>query len=631
MELSIGRSFTRLIVLAVMLPMILIGAGLGCGSSTTAITTQTPTASLTATPASITAGQSSQIAWSSTNATSCSGTGFTVPNSATSGSATASPTTTTTYSVTCSGAGGSASASAKVTVTPVPVTVTKVTASCTPTTIAPSETSQCSAVVTHSDGSKNTEATWTATGGAITSSGVFTPTGTGTATVTAISTEDTNMSGSATITVVCAGPVLSSLSTPGFWSHGIFGLQSIIIPLRINGSCMEAGDVMSFGAPFTDATLIAGTDPNEVDFYMTMETYTTVPVAHPIVDTPVAGPASNTLYWGSWGDQNLGGMYADGTWVSVQPVDGSSVATAGSVMYHWDATGNQLGSCLYNYDVEEFDIDQSTGNVVTGAGTVNLPDSGNCGKGTIPGDDGKDWNMGSSTGLNGFNYVTRPVAQLVSRIQEGAAGAIPVSTPTSGTGILLSAVCNQPWSSAAITIAGQDYDVVACRDEVGAGTTPTLVQVNGGTMAVTASTELKGFTPSSSVITAQMSNVVSGSILAVSILKSQQIIAVLSGYDGTVNFYSASTLAPMGGISASGFCPNPYRIAADTTNTKFVVACHNVTAPVTTFVQVDPMTGTWVKMAATVADQDLATLLVSQDGTTILGATLGQSYVLDNK
>jgi hypothetical protein len=36
-------------------------------------------------------------------------------------------------------------------------------------------------------------------------------------------------------------------------------------------------------------------------------------------------------------------------------------------------------------------------------------------------------------------------------------------------------------------------------------------------------------------------------------------------------------------------------------------------------------------MAATVADQDLATLLVSQDGTTILGATLGQSYVLDNK
>jgi hypothetical protein len=36
-------------------------------------------------------------------------------------------------------------------------------------------------------------------------------------------------------------------------------------------------------------------------------------------------------------------------------------------------------------------------------------------------------------------------------------------------------------------------------------------------------------------------------------------------------------------------------------------------------------------MMATVADKDLATLLISQDGTKILGASLGQSYALDNR
>lgn len=59
-------------------------------------------------------GQSSTLSWSSANATSCTGSGFSV--SGTSGSATVSPTVTTTYSVTCTGTGGSASASAIVTV-----------------------------------------------------------------------------------------------------------------------------------------------------------------------------------------------------------------------------------------------------------------------------------------------------------------------------------------------------------------------------------------------------------------------------------------------------------------------------------------------------------------------------------
>ena len=72
------------------------------------------TASLSANPRSITAGQSSTLTWSSTNASSCAGSDFTA--SGTSGSVVVSPAVTTAYSVTCSGDGQSATAMATVTV-----------------------------------------------------------------------------------------------------------------------------------------------------------------------------------------------------------------------------------------------------------------------------------------------------------------------------------------------------------------------------------------------------------------------------------------------------------------------------------------------------------------------------------
>jgi Right handed beta helix region/Periplasmic copper-binding protein (NosD) len=81
------------------------------------LTVSPPTASLTATPSTITAGQSSTLSWSSTFATSCTGTGFSTGNT-TSGSLSVSPTVTTTYSVSCSGTGGTANSNATVTVTP---------------------------------------------------------------------------------------------------------------------------------------------------------------------------------------------------------------------------------------------------------------------------------------------------------------------------------------------------------------------------------------------------------------------------------------------------------------------------------------------------------------------------------
>ena len=91
--------------------------------------TPAPIVTLTASPTSINAGQSSTLTWSSTGATSCTASGgmFT-GTKALSSSQSVSPTASTTYTLTCTGSGGSTSKSTTVTVP------TQQTANC-PTTV----------------------------------------------------------------------------------------------------------------------------------------------------------------------------------------------------------------------------------------------------------------------------------------------------------------------------------------------------------------------------------------------------------------------------------------------------------------------------------------------------------------
>ncbi len=78
-----------------------------------------PTATLTATPSTVAYGGSSSLAWSSTNATSCSAVssdGQSYSAIPTAGNATVAPPATITYTLTCAGPGGTVSAAATVTV-----------------------------------------------------------------------------------------------------------------------------------------------------------------------------------------------------------------------------------------------------------------------------------------------------------------------------------------------------------------------------------------------------------------------------------------------------------------------------------------------------------------------------------
>jgi outer membrane protein OmpA-like peptidoglycan-associated protein len=92
-----------------------------------------PTATLTASPASVVAGGSSTLAWRSTNAMSCSAPW--ASSSASTGSQSVSPASTTTYTVNCAGNGGTATASATVSVTePAPPSTPPPAATPAPTT-----------------------------------------------------------------------------------------------------------------------------------------------------------------------------------------------------------------------------------------------------------------------------------------------------------------------------------------------------------------------------------------------------------------------------------------------------------------------------------------------------------------
>src|SRR5271166_3825506 len=87
-------------------------------SGLAAVSPTAPTLTFSAYPPNVAPGASSTLSWTSTNATSCSGTGFS-PSRA-SGSLLVSPTVSTTYSITCKGSGGSTVQSAAVIVKPAP-------------------------------------------------------------------------------------------------------------------------------------------------------------------------------------------------------------------------------------------------------------------------------------------------------------------------------------------------------------------------------------------------------------------------------------------------------------------------------------------------------------------------------
>jgi hypothetical protein len=111
-------------------------------SASTGQPTPTPTVILAASPSKIVSGSTSELVWTSKNATACTAAGGWAGAKAISGKASVAPKSTTTVTLTCTGAGGSALATAVITVTPAPTPPTPaVTLTATATTIPSGSTS----------------------------------------------------------------------------------------------------------------------------------------------------------------------------------------------------------------------------------------------------------------------------------------------------------------------------------------------------------------------------------------------------------------------------------------------------------------------------------------------------------
>ncbi|MBZ5595204.1 MAG: hypothetical protein LAP39_23415 [Acidobacteriia bacterium] len=167
----------------------------GAGSGTPPPPATPIIASFTASPATAQSGQSVTLSWSVTGATTLSITP--APGPVTGNSVTVNPTATTTYALTATNASGSVTAATTVTITEAGVVAVSI--SPTSSALFVGGTQQFGASVTNA---ANPAVTWSATGGTISSTGLYTAgTATGSFTVTAKSVQDSTKSASATITI----------------------------------------------------------------------------------------------------------------------------------------------------------------------------------------------------------------------------------------------------------------------------------------------------------------------------------------------------------------------------------------------------------------------------------------------
>ncbi len=224
----------------------------GGGIVTPTPTPVAPTLTLTSSVASVTAGDSATLTWSSTNATACTASGSWTGSKAVNGTQSTgvlSNVGTQTYTLSCTGTGGTVTKSVSVVVTSAP----------TPTTPTLTLTSSAASITTGSNATltwNSTNATaCTATGawsGAKTvngtqSTGVLSTVGTQTYTLTC-----TGTGGSVTNSVsvaVTAGTVITPVPTP------------IVTPFKINDRVSMTKNVNVRTSGLISATTLIGTNP----------------------------------------------------------------------------------------------------------------------------------------------------------------------------------------------------------------------------------------------------------------------------------------------------------------------------------------------------------------------------------
>ncbi len=311
-----------------------------------------PTASISASPTSVTSGGSSTVTWSSTNATSCSVTpgGWT----GTSGSqSTGALSTNTTYTVSCTGSGGNVSSSATVAVTSASAPVVTISAS--PTSVASGGSSTLTWSSTNSPTSCTASNGWS---GAKAASGSQSTGSLSSNTTYTLSCTNASGSGSSSATVTVSGvPVsvtgscgtanktyasgVTSFGSDTFCTTGTASPPSPAFPSQggstnwsclgsgggANASCNATRTVSGYSVTVTPAT---GGIVKSVDNILNCGSTCSSPYAQNSTVTLQAYPASSYWKFNGWSGD------CSGTGLCVLVVNGAKSVTASFVLRSFD-------------------------------------------------------------------------------------------------------------------------------------------------------------------------------------------------------------------------------------------------------------------------------------------------------
>jgi len=456
-----------------------------------------------------TGSYSSSVSWTASGG-SISGGGVFTP----SGTGTATVTATSTQDPTKSG-------SANLTVTQGP-TVTGVTVTATPASITTDQTSTCSATVTGT-GSFTNAVTWSATGGTITADGVFTPSGGGTATCTANSSETgfTTVSGSANITVSVVPPNITNIS-PSFVACDNFCSD---ISYTVDCSGCENGDLFHDATGLFTPDLSLSITPGQTSFNISLgwQQGTFAPWMNKweIAHSGVAyGTSWNTAFFGSGSQSTLAVSAVTGTLFEVDQQSGQvyTQATGG-------ATGTLFAANPQATAPTQIAVDDVSGNVVyvTMSGTPQIAvydEAGAMQCALSPGMAG----ISAVAAKGGYIVVTDPTDGLVGMAKMDCSGYQSIS------------ITGQPWAVAMTN--GTELDAfVLSRDQWSVNGLPGLSKIAIPSGTIEGSVELTGLTPVSTV----RSTNPYGALYQVQAFTNSPVAAVLSMSDAIVDLVSTDT------------------------------------------------------------------------------------------
>jgi phospholipase C len=436
----------------------------GSGGTTTATVTLTvaasptaPKVTITASPTSITAGQSSTLTVVSTNATQVTVTGSDGSSyslGATGGTKTVSPTATTTYTATATGTGGTTTAAATVTVSASPTTPT-VTITANPVTIAAGNSSTLTVAaanattvtVTGSDGSSYT---MTPAGG----TKAVTPAATTTYTATASGPGGTATAmATVTVTPAVVPPTVTIAANPTTITAGsnstltvVAANATTVVVTGTDGSsntmAPTGGTLVVTPAATTTYTVTASSGTLQATATATVTVVPAPPPTAPTITisanpTNITAGASSTLTVVATNATSVVLTGTDGTSAVMAPAGGTQVVSpTTTAIYNVTATGAG-GSATATVTVTvtapagpAVTIAANPASITSGAASVLTVTATNATSVTMAGTDGSNYTLAPS---GGTQSVTPTATTTYTATANGATGTTPATAKATVT------------------------------------------------------------------------------------------------------------------------------------------------------------------------------------------------------